>query len=307
MPFSSWPFAFGRDLAQTVERLQSGLYPRRLPPKLYHYTTIDGVLGIINARALWATCIEDLEDQTEIRHGIEMIQEEVRRRQPDGFPGLVIELLSGMLSTRRAWTFVACFRAKRKTKERGPYCLQFDTLCDWEPRLRSTGFHADVRYHRVIYKPAQQRKAIRHALDAIIDLARRYSRGIAGGPWMKSIASVHSQAASQSLMDLISAFKCSSFKGEKEWRIVCRPQCSIADSDPSMNDSNFRPLIKKDERLKRRHVELTISEQTDVFYASPKRAIPFNAVYPSPDAARRADVERIRDVLRDGGRPVIEA
>jgi hypothetical protein len=54
-------------------------------------------------------------------------------------------------------------------------------------------------------------------------------------------------------------------------------------------------------------VEPVISEPTDEFYASPKRAIPFNAVYPSPDSARRADVERIRDVLRDGGRPVIEA
>jgi len=176
------------------------------------FTTIDGVVGIIKTRALWATCIEDLEDQTEIRHGIEMVQEEVRRRQPDGFPGLVIELLSETLSTRRAWTFIACFRAKRESKERGPYCLQFDSLSDWEPKLRSTGLHVDVRYHRVIYEPAHRRKAVRHAFDAIIDLARRSSLGNAGGPWMQSIASAHAQAASQSLMDLISAFKRSSFK-----------------------------------------------------------------------------------------------
>src|SRR5258707_15061571 len=115
MPFSSWPLTFGRDLAKTVGRIRSHLYPRHLPQALYHYTSFNGVLGITDSRTLWATCVEDLEDHTEIRHGIEMVQEEVSRRHAlgvAGFPQRVLRFLSEALSTRRAWTFVACFRAK---------------------------------------------------------------------------------------------------------------------------------------------------------------------------------------------------
>jgi hypothetical protein len=310
MPFSSWPLTFGRNLAETVGRIRRRLYPRRLPSALYHYTSTDGVLGIIDSRTLWATCVEDLDDQGEVRHGIEMVQAEVRRLHDLGvarFPRQVLGFLSEALSTRRAWTFVACFRAKGVGQERGPYCLQFDTFSNWEPRLHLPGLHADVQYHRVIYKPSQKRKAIRRAINSIVILAARNRRGDLQGAWEESIARIHARIASQSLMNIISSFKCCTFEWEDEWRIVCRPRCSTAGSAPDMDDDAFKPLIKKDEKRDKRYVELRVPQQDQMLLAFPRNTIPFSAIYVCDDSAGRdAERERIRAMLQDGGQSDIE-
>lgn len=81
MPFSSWPLAFHQNVAEAIGRIRRQLSPRRLPKTLYHYTSLNGALGIIDSRALWAACVEDLDDPSEIRHGVEIVQAEVKRRQ----------------------------------------------------------------------------------------------------------------------------------------------------------------------------------------------------------------------------------
>lgn len=39
---------------------------------LYHYTTSDGLIGIINSKSLWATCIDFLNDPNELTYGINL-------------------------------------------------------------------------------------------------------------------------------------------------------------------------------------------------------------------------------------------
>ena len=39
---------------------------------LYHYTSLKGLLGILNTRCIWATAIEDLADETELVYGRDM-------------------------------------------------------------------------------------------------------------------------------------------------------------------------------------------------------------------------------------------
>lgn len=311
MPFSSWPLTFHRDLEEAVGRIRRHLYPRQLPQALYHYTSFDGALGVIGSQTLWATCVEDLEDQAEIRHGIEMVQAEVQRRQdlhPASFPQRVLRSLSEALSTRRAWTFVACFRAKRVRQERGPYCLQFDTLSNWEPRLCLPGMSADVQYHRVIYKPRQKCAAIRHAIDSIARSTVTNSLGDPQGPWAESSVRFHARIAAQSLMNIISSFKGREFEWEDEWRIVCRPRSSAAASAPEMNDDGFRPLIKKDAKRDKRYVELRLfQQQQGLIVAFPRSEIPFSGIYVCDDSARRgAELQRIRKALQDCGRSDIE-
>jgi hypothetical protein len=293
MPFSSWPLTFGHDLAETVGHIRSRLSPRQVPRALYHCTSTDGVLGIIDSKTLRATCVEDLKDQSEIYNGIEMIQAEVQRGRNlsvGSFPQQVLSLLSEALNTRRSWTFVACFRAKRGAKrvvqEYGPYCLQFDTFSNWEPRLRLPGLQADIQYHRVIYESARKCNAIQRAIDSIIILAAKNSRGDLRGPWAESIARIHARTASQSLMNIIASFKHSTFEWEDEWRIVCRPRCSIAGSAPDMADDGFRPLIKTDAtRSGKRFVELRLVQQeNNVIRAFPGNAIPFSRIYVCDDS-----------------------
>ncbi|HBS7744032.1 TPA: DUF2971 domain-containing protein [Klebsiella pneumoniae] len=45
--------------------------------ELYHYTTLDGFLGIINENALWATNIKHLNDSSELSHGIHILEQSI--------------------------------------------------------------------------------------------------------------------------------------------------------------------------------------------------------------------------------------
>ncbi len=52
----------------------------RTPPKiLYHYTTQQGLLGIIENNEIWASHTQYLNDAREYRHALEMVREELAR------------------------------------------------------------------------------------------------------------------------------------------------------------------------------------------------------------------------------------
>ncbi len=50
----------------------------RHPPEiLYHYTTQQGLLGIIGQREIWATRTQYMNDDREFRHGVQVVREEL--------------------------------------------------------------------------------------------------------------------------------------------------------------------------------------------------------------------------------------
>lgn len=51
---------------------------REPPPVLYHYTTQQGILGIIDKKELWATHTQYLNDSREFHHAIGLVKEELR-------------------------------------------------------------------------------------------------------------------------------------------------------------------------------------------------------------------------------------
>jgi len=66
MSFTSLPLQFGLNLAETVRTTRQDLLGEGVPPVLYHYTNLGGILGIGNSCALHAISTEDSKDQTEI-------------------------------------------------------------------------------------------------------------------------------------------------------------------------------------------------------------------------------------------------
>jgi hypothetical protein len=89
----SGPIQFTGDVATALNSIRRKLLGRSLPPALYHYTRFDKVLKIGDSRALWATCAADLDDKKEIDHGVEIVEEEVRRKVKSGvaeFPKRVL-------------------------------------------------------------------------------------------------------------------------------------------------------------------------------------------------------------------------
>jgi len=255
-----------------------------------------------------------LADTEEIRYGAELVQEQVERKVKSGvaaFPEGVLRLLHAALIDRKSWTFVACFCATRDSgrhrRTYGGYCLGFDTRLSWDPQLRPRGPHADVQYYRAIYRQRVQRDAIRRAIDSITDAAVGNSRGAIQGPWSAWTAQFYARNASQLLMDLIVSFKAYEHRGDKEWRIVCRPSLSPSSLAPDIEQDSFKHLVN--EPLAKvggkRYVELQtpVPDAGGVISAHPTPAIPFGSIR-RPDGFRHDDDERrsIRQMLEENDR-----
>ena len=50
---------------------------RTPPPILYHYTTQQGLLGIISDKEIWASHTQYLNDVREFRHALDLVKEEI--------------------------------------------------------------------------------------------------------------------------------------------------------------------------------------------------------------------------------------
>jgi hypothetical protein len=67
-----------------------------LPTCLYHLTDIDGFIGIISSKLLWASLATELNDPSEIRYGIDLTVEVLRERltaKADAFDAAVLGYL----------------------------------------------------------------------------------------------------------------------------------------------------------------------------------------------------------------------
>lgn len=80
------------------------------PPRIiYHYTDIDGLLGMILTGKIWATHVSRLNDSSEYHHGIRIVPDCVRNSMPASSKPLVEKLLSEF---KRVETYVASYSTK---------------------------------------------------------------------------------------------------------------------------------------------------------------------------------------------------
>jgi hypothetical protein len=66
---------------------------------LYHYTTLAGLKGIIESESIWFTDFRQLNDPSEIEHGIEVCRNVIRLRKPgkDGRVRLFLDMLADFM------------------------------------------------------------------------------------------------------------------------------------------------------------------------------------------------------------------
>lgn len=104
--------------SQNLVALASSLYQAGAPNDLYHYTSLDAVVGISEKEGLRATKIQYLSDFSEIKHAFSMFQQNVGTlRGVDTGPQELLSQLSEWLRmpmrTSNATAFVTCFTEKR--------------------------------------------------------------------------------------------------------------------------------------------------------------------------------------------------
>lgn len=101
-----------RKMEQWWEPLRAGLaaiISDSPPIVIYHYTDINGLLGMIETGKIWATHVSRLNDSSEHHHGIKVVADCVRNAIPASSKPLVEKILSEF---RRVETYVASYSTK---------------------------------------------------------------------------------------------------------------------------------------------------------------------------------------------------
>lgn len=62
------------DIVDVMDKAVSGFLKKDIPSSLYHYTNYNGLNGILNSRQLWFTHYKQLNDTSEILHGMDQIK-----------------------------------------------------------------------------------------------------------------------------------------------------------------------------------------------------------------------------------------
>lgn len=118
--------------ADTVRAELTLLITDRPQDTIYHYTDVNGLIGLIKTGCIWATHVSRLNDSSENKHGFNLVIEYVRDNLPKSSKPLIEKALLGLQSVD---TYVACYSTnndllslwRNYTGTRVGYSLGFET------------------------------------------------------------------------------------------------------------------------------------------------------------------------------------
>lgn len=119
--------------SDTVRTELSNLISDNPPQIIYHYTDVNGLIGLITSGCIWATHVSRLNDSSEYLHGIQLVTEFVQNNIPDSSRPLIEKALAKLQSVD---TYVASYSTKHDllsqwrnyTGSRVGYSLGFATV-----------------------------------------------------------------------------------------------------------------------------------------------------------------------------------
>lgn len=199
-----------------------------VPPRepLYHYTTLSGLLGIVDSAELRCSDIRYMNDSTELRHTLDLLGEQVTQRIVAGVdkPALLTTFLDWL--TYRVVSgpmlFCASFRGNGNllSQWRGYSVHGKGVSLGFAPEhILDCARRQQFEVGRCVYAPSQQEKMIDEIIDAVEGLD-------AGGDPVNETASQNRQwvrrfqAIEGDLLRIAAVLKHPAFEEEQEWRIV---------------------------------------------------------------------------------------
>ncbi|WP_165368508.1 DUF2971 domain-containing protein [Serinicoccus sediminis] len=199
------------------------------PDLLYHYTSLDGLEGIITSSSIWASDPRFLNDSSELTYAAGLVDEwvqeavssstsvseQVKSYLPD-LHGLVDMPAMGL------HPFIACF------------CEEGDLLSQWRgygssqapvsiglslrPSVSRLRLPNQTTLEKVVYDPNQQRAAVTEVVETwLITLAALLDDGF---PRSALLPEPAREALMRALREQYLCFKHPSFSEEREWRLI---------------------------------------------------------------------------------------
>ena len=191
---------------------------------LYHYTSGTGLLGILNADAIWATKIHFMNDTREFRHAIDLAKgslSDLRAgRAGDRYAQIAAALGEVLESGSKIGLFVACFSE------------DYDSLSQWRGYCpQSFGYNIGFDGDRLLAIAREQGFHLRpceYDPDKQVEVTRQWAKDSVDS-LMASLPDganprdhTHEQCndAMQKFVRFAPYFKDRGFKDEREWRMV---------------------------------------------------------------------------------------
>lgn len=196
---------------------------------LQHYTTAEGLDGILSSQLLRASHASYLNDATELSHARRVVRDVLQAGLTTTKSDVGGQFLNDWLqlldsSVTEPEVYVTCF------------CVAEDLLSQWRGYAGGTGgyaigFHtplwlesgaAPVILRKIVYQPGEQQGWINSLIGPAIDHLER----LAGDEGTDvAIASIPNSLdmCEEAISECLFCFKHEKFEEEEEWRIVYRP------------------------------------------------------------------------------------
>ncbi|MCB2215835.1 DUF2971 domain-containing protein [Desulfofustis glycolicus] len=228
-----------------ITHLTESLFADTPKGLLYHYTTLSGLLGIVNSRTLWASDIRYMNDSAELKHAADLIRGQVHERisRKQGRPDLLgrfVDWVSHRI-TNGHLLFGSSFRSHG------------NLLSQWRgysPHGKgvSLGFSSEYilecadsqgfQIGKCIYEPARQKRLIERVLDALESQVEERLTGQESRERLHAVYADVFDFIETDLLRLAAILKHPSFREEKEWRIVSPVYTSYDDCTILFREAN---------------------------------------------------------------------
>lgn len=204
-------------------------WQQECPKSLFHYTSTQGLLGILQYKALWATERRFLNDSSEVVYGTDLLKSicsEQLDKERCAEARQVLDLFLKAEAGQPERSFISCFcddgnllNQWRVYAGQGGYSLEFGTAgFVIDPRSKDVPSPARVLLP-VVYDPDTQQSLLRRRVVAICNAICEVAPGAQGNE-SNELIEKGLRALLSSTNRLLSQFKDPAFKVESEWRLL---------------------------------------------------------------------------------------
>lgn len=195
-------------------------------PLLYHYTTAEGIFGIVREKELWLTNVNYLNDKSECIHAFELCEELLEAKVKNNESSIFNVLLNGFREIRKDEGFPNVFVGSLSTLG--------DQLSQWRGYSRYNGLSLGFDYPSLHQHVGKQEMAIfpcvyseEKKISAIETFIKAYARFKNNGSepgrdykWRGESEKIFAGSFHEMLGILSPILKNNAFSEESEYRIV---------------------------------------------------------------------------------------
>lgn len=235
---------------QAISELMKGILSRWIdfhkffPNTLYHYTSAEGLIGILTSKNIWLTDLRYMNDASELQYSKTLIRKRLEKRS--GESGLSAEQGEFLKRIRDSFDPFS----NRFSAFSASFCEEGNLLSQWRAYRGQGGGYAigfdffhSLRFfdrqcalRKVIYDEERQVSEIDRTIDLFLESIAEQTQSKASEHISTAILPYFCQTFSSTVGEYLFCFKHPDFHEEKEWRLVY--SCSV---DPTFErDKKFQ-------------------------------------------------------------------